>query len=59
MTTPIQIGAQGLVVEAESWQSMIDEVRAVRPELLALNKMALSDLSLTFRAEPHSDLAVD
>ncbi len=70
MTTPIQIDAQwddeahvwiatsvdapGLVVEAGSWQAMIDEVRAVLPELLSLNKKADGDLSLTFRAETHS-----
>jgi hypothetical protein len=74
MTTPIQIDAHwddeahvwiatsadapGLVVEAGSWQVMIDEVRAVLPELLALNKKADVDLSLTFRAETHSLLAV-
>jgi len=74
MTTPIQIDAQwddeaqvwiatsrdapGLVVEAESWQAMIDEVRAVLPELLALNKTIVGDLALTFRAETRSDLAV-
>jgi hypothetical protein len=61
MKTPIQIDAQwdddahvwiatsadapGLVVEAESWQAMIDEVRAVLPELLSLNKKACGDLA--------------
>lgn len=29
--------APGLVVEADSWQAMIDEVRAVLPELLEMN----------------------
>lgn len=73
MTTPIQIDAQwddeahvwiatsddapGLVVEAGSWQAMIDEVRAVLPELLALNKKADGELSLIFRAETRSVLA--
>ncbi|MGZ9116400.1 MAG: DUF1902 domain-containing protein [Methylocystis sp.] len=53
MTEPIQIDARwddeahvwiatsgdapGLVVEAASWQSMIDEVRAILPELLELD----------------------
>ncbi|MGJ0506748.1 MAG: DUF1902 domain-containing protein [Methylocystis sp.] len=73
MKTPIQIDAQwddaahvwiatsndapGLVVEAESWQAMIDEVRAVLPDLLELNGGARSDVSLTFKAETHLALA--
>jgi Domain of unknown function (DUF1902) len=40
----------GLVIEAESWPAMIEETRAVLPELLALNGPA-ANLSLTFRAE--------
>ncbi|MGE5368888.1 MAG: DUF1902 domain-containing protein [Chloroflexota bacterium] len=66
MTKPIQIDAQwddaarvwiatsqdapGLVVEADSWQTMIDEVTAVLPELL-LNGGAADDLALIFHAE--------
>ncbi|WP_281801976.1 DUF1902 domain-containing protein [Methylocystis echinoides] len=73
MKTPIQIDAQwdndaqvwfatshdapGLVVEAESWQAMIDEVRAVLPDLLKLNGDAVADISLTFKAETHLALA--
>ncbi|MCC3246827.1 DUF1902 domain-containing protein [Methylocystis sp. WRRC1] len=73
MARPIQIDAQwddgahvwiatsrdapGLVVEAESWQSMIDEVRAILPDLLELNEGARTDVSLTFRAETHLALA--
>jgi hypothetical protein len=65
MKTPIQIDAQwdddahvwiatsadapGLVVEAESWQAMIDEVRAVLPELLVLNKKAAGDLAENYK----------
>ena len=65
MKTPIQIDAQwdddahvwiatsadapGLVVEAESWQAMIGEVRAVLPELLSLNKMAGGDLAENYK----------
>lgn len=74
MSKPIQIDAQwddaarvwiatsqdapGLVVEANSWQTMIDEVRAVLPQLLELNGGATDDLALTFKAETHLALAV-
>jgi hypothetical protein len=47
----------GLVVEADTWRSMIDEVRLVLPELLELNGLARDSLSLTFKAEEHLDLA--
>jgi hypothetical protein len=73
MTTPIQIDARwddeahvwiatsrdtpGLVVEAPSWQSMIDEVRSVLPDLLDLNGKSVRDASLTFKAETHLALA--
>ncbi|CCJ08259.1 Conserved hypothetical protein [Methylocystis sp. SC2] len=73
MTTPIQIDARwdddvhvwiatsrdapGLVVEAASWQSMIDEVRAVLPELLELDAAGLREVSLSFKAETHLALA--
>jgi hypothetical protein len=50
--------APGLVVEAESWQSMIDEVRSVLPDLLELNEVAAGDVSLTFKAETHLALAI-
>ncbi len=50
--------APGLVVEAESWQAMIDEVRAVLPELLELNGAPAGDVALTFKAETHLALAV-
>ena len=49
--------APGLVIEAETWPAMIDEVRAVLPDLLALNGEPGGQLSLTFRAEEHLDLA--
>jgi hypothetical protein len=67
MSKPIQIDAQwddearvwiatsrdvpGLMAEAESWQAMIDEVRAVLPDLLELNQGATSGVTLTFKAE--------
>ena len=73
MTTPIQIDARwddeahvwiatshdapGLVVEAPSWQSMIDEVRSVLPDLLELDGKSVRDVSLTFKAETHLGLA--
>ena len=47
----------GLVVEAETWPSMIEEVRLVLPDLLELNGRTGGPLSLTFRAEEHLDLA--
>jgi hypothetical protein len=49
--------AQGLVVEASSWQEMIDEVRLVLPALLELNGESDRAVSMTFKAEAHLDLA--
>ena len=46
----------GLVVEADTWPAMIEEVRLILPELLELSGEG-GDLSLTFRAEEHLDLA--
>ena len=39
----------GLVVEAASWPTLIDEVYLTLPELMALEGEAKDDLSLTFR----------
>jgi hypothetical protein len=47
----------GLVVGADSWPSMIEEVRLVLPELLELSGQSGDTLSLTFKAEEHLDLA--
>jgi hypothetical protein len=47
----------GLVVEAETWPAMIEEVRLVLPDLLELSGQANEKLSLTFKAEEHLDLA--
>jgi Domain of unknown function (DUF1902) len=47
----------GLVVEADTWPSMIQEVRLVLPDLLELSGRTSEKLSLTFRAEEHLDLA--
>jgi hypothetical protein len=49
--------APGLVVEASSWQTMIDEVSLVLPDLLELNGVENRDVCLTFKAETHLDLA--
>ena len=47
----------GLVVEADSWPAMIEEVRIVLPELLEVSGERSDALSLTFKAEEHLDLA--
>ncbi|MBI1868257.1 MAG: DUF1902 domain-containing protein [Methylocystis sp.] len=50
--------APGLVVEASSWQAMIDEAQTILPDLLSLNGVSARDVSLTFNAETHLDPAV-
>jgi len=47
----------GLVVEADTWPTMIEEVRLVLPDLLELLGHPAEKLSLTFIAEEHLDLA--
>jgi hypothetical protein len=47
----------GLVVEAETWPTMISEVRLVLPDLLILSGERSNNLSLSFRAEEHLDVA--
>ena len=47
----------GLVVEAETWPTMLEEVKLVLPELLELSGHAGAALSLTFKAEEHLNLA--
>jgi len=47
----------GLVVEADSWPAMISEVRLVLPDLMDPSEQAQKELSLTFKAEEHHDLA--
>jgi hypothetical protein len=47
----------GLVVEAQTWPAMIEEVRLVLPELLSLSGQPQDGLSITFKAEEHLDLA--
>jgi hypothetical protein len=41
----------GLVVEADTWPAMIEEVRLILPDLLELSGERSDNLSLTFRAE--------
>ncbi len=48
---------RGLVVEADTWAAMIKEVRLVLPELLEVTGQSHENLSLTFKAEEHLDLA--
>jgi hypothetical protein len=47
----------GLVVEADTWPAMINEVQLVLPELLEVSGQSSDKLSLTFKAEEHLDLA--
>jgi hypothetical protein len=47
----------GLVIEADTWSGMIDEVRLTLPELLQARGERHDDLSLTFKAEEHLDVA--
>jgi hypothetical protein len=46
-----------LVVEADTWPAMIEEVRLVLPDLLELSGERSDNLSLTFRAEEHLEVA--
>jgi Domain of unknown function (DUF1902) len=47
----------GLVVEADTWPGMINEVQLVLPELLEVSGQGGDRLSVTFKAEEHLDLA--
>jgi len=47
----------GLVAEADTWPAMIEEVRLVLPDLLELSGERGDNLSLTFRAEEHLEVA--
>jgi len=47
----------GLVVEADTWASMIEEVKLVLPDLLELGGQSNGSLSVTFKAEEHLDVA--
>jgi hypothetical protein len=47
----------GLVVEADTWPRMIEEVRLILPDLMELTGRGRENMSLTFKAEEHLDLA--
>lgn len=49
----------GLVAEASTWATLIEEVRALVPDLLELagNAHAREELTLRFRAETRVDVA--
>jgi hypothetical protein len=47
----------GLVVEADTWPGMIEEVRLVLPELLEVSGKTKNSLSLSFRAKDYLQLA--
>ena len=47
----------GLVVEADTWPAMIEEVRLALPDLLEVSGEKGDNLSLTFRAEEHLEVA--
>ena len=47
----------GLVIEADTWPRMIEEVRLILPDLMELSGLGGENLSLTFKAEEHLDLA--
>ena len=46
----------GLVVEADTWPGMIEEVRLILPDLMDVSGRGGEDLSLTFKAEEHLDV---
>ena len=43
----------GLVVEADSWPGMINEVQLVLPELLEVSGQGGDRLSITFKSDDH------
>jgi hypothetical protein len=47
----------GLVVEADTWSAMVEEVKLVLPDLLELSGEKSDNIALTFKAEEHLNLA--
>jgi Domain of unknown function (DUF1902) len=47
----------GLVIEADTWSAMVEEVKLVLPELLELSGEISGNIALTFKAEEHLNLA--
>ena len=50
-------GVPGLVVEADTWSAMVEEVKLVLPDLLELSGESNDNIALTFKAEEHLTLA--
>ena len=46
----------GLAIEAETWQSLIEEIGLVLPDLIELNQLVLDAKAFTVRAESHVSL---
>ena len=51
------VDVPGLVIEADTWPAMIEEVKLALPDLMELSGQGYEHLSLTFKAEEHLDLA--
>ena len=51
------VDVPGLVIEADTWPAMIEEVKLALPDLMELSGQGYENLSLTFKAEEHFDLA--
>ena len=46
----------GLAIEAATWQSLIEEIGLVLPDLIELNQLVLDAKAFTVRAESHVSL---
>jgi hypothetical protein len=55
----ISAEAPGLVLEASSWAQTIEEARLALPDLLELEECVTRQISLTFKAETHLNLAAE
>ena len=51
------VDVPGLVIEADTWPAMIEEVKLALPDLMELSGQGYENLSLTFKAEEYLDLA--
>jgi len=51
------VDVPGLVIEADTWPAMIEEVKLALPDLMELSGQGYENLSLTFKAEEHLNLA--
>ncbi|MCI8673457.1 MAG: DUF1902 domain-containing protein [Lachnospiraceae bacterium] len=48
----------GLVLESDSFDTLLERTRSAIPELLALNASGTHPLSLTFRSERHKRMVL-